>query len=505
MPAQRRPLEPTTQAPAALAGGAPPGLTALAVATRHRVRLNLVPLQRAVFALDVAMIVASVALAWPFRALFPSTSPAPDGGVYLALVLSPFLVALWLALLTLNSVYSQRRLGTGIDEYQGVAKGTVAAGFATSTACYFGDIPLSRGFLLCAFTLGGVLLITERYAVRRWIGWRRTRGRFIHRVLAIGSQRAVVELARVLEREPHLGYEIVGCTVIDPATTSQAGVPAPLVGSVHDVRSTCRRLGVDTVMVAGGAAELDLRQVAWDLEGLDVDMIVVPHLVDVAGPRLQMRPAAGLPLLHVEKPQASRAAAWPKRAFDVVGAAVGLLLISPLLVAVAALIKMEDGGPALYRQTRVGRHGQVFSVWKFRSMSVEAEAMDAQLRAAAGHEGALFKLKDDPRVTRIGRFIRRYSIDELPQLVNVLGGSMSLVGPRPQQQYEVDTYSEAARRRLSVRPGMTGLWQVSGRSHLSWDDAIRLDLYYRDNWSMIGDFAIIAKTVQAVLRKEGAY
>jgi exopolysaccharide biosynthesis polyprenyl glycosylphosphotransferase len=257
-------------------------------------------------------------------------------------------------------------------------------------------------------------------------------------------------------------------------------------------------------MVAGGD-EMELRDIAWALEGQAIDLIVVPHLADVSGSRMKMRPVGGLPLLHVEEPQAIRAGEWPKRVFDVVGALVALVFLGPLMVLVALLIKLADGGPVFYRQPRVGLHGQLFQVWKFRSMTVDAERVDAQLRSQHGYTEGLFKLESDPRVTRIGRFIRRCSIDELPQLFNVIGGTMSLVGPRPHMLIEVETYTDVARRRLAVRPGMTGLWQVSGRSNLSWSDAVRLDLYYRDNWSLVWDIGIILKTVKAVLSRDGAY
>jgi exopolysaccharide biosynthesis polyprenyl glycosylphosphotransferase len=267
------------------------------------------------------------------------------------------------------------------------------------------------------------------------------------------------------------------------------------------------KVGADTVLVTRGAysSSDDLRSIAWDLEGSDIDLVVVPSLTDVAGPRIHMRPVAGLPLLHLEGPQADEAGGLTKRAFDFFGAMCALLVLSPVFLAVAALIKLDDGGPVFYRQSRIGLNGKAFPCLKFRSMSMGAEKRKADLRAEANHDGALWKMQGDPRVTRVGSFLRRFSVDELPQLVNVLRGEMSLVGPRPQQAWEVETYTKAMRRRLLVRPGMTGLWQVSGRSSLPWSEAVRLDLYYVDNWSMVGDLLIIAKTVRAVLFSEGAY
>jgi exopolysaccharide biosynthesis polyprenyl glycosylphosphotransferase len=260
-------------------------------------------------------------------------------------------------------------------------------------------------------------------------------------------------------------------------------------------------------VVAGGAfsTAADVRRVVWALEGSHVDLVVIPSLIDVAGPRIHFRPVAGLPLIHVEPPQAEGAGRWGKRLFDVVGASVVLLLSLPVMLAVVLAIKLDDRGPALFRQERVGRRGQVFPCLKFRSMSTNAEERLLELLEQNLSDGVMFKMRTDPRVTRVGRWIRRFSLDELPQLLNVLRGDMSLVGPRPPLPREVDLYGDDVGRRLLVRPGMTGLWQVSGRSALSWRETVRLDLYYVDNWSMVGDMLILARTLRAVLSPRGAY
>jgi exopolysaccharide biosynthesis polyprenyl glycosylphosphotransferase len=329
----------------------------------------------------------------------------------------------------------------------------------------------------------------------------------VHRVIAVGGPSGTCEVFDSLSRERQAGYQLVGACVPDGVASEPARFPVPILGSVADTRRVCDAVGADTVLVARGgyASAQELRRIAWDLEGSSIDLVVVPSVTDVAGPRIHMRPVAGLPLLHVEQPQAGEAGGISKRVFDVVGALTALLLLSPLMVAVAVLIRLEDRGPVLFVQPRIGRDGRTFGCYKFRSMFVDAERMEQRLRERAGHAGALFKMKDDPRITRIGGFLRRYSVDELPQLVNVVRGDMSLVGPRPQQSWEVATYTDWEHRRLRVRPGMTGLWQVSGRSQLSFDEAIRLDLYYVDNWSLTTDLVIMAKTVQAVVGKTGAY
>jgi exopolysaccharide biosynthesis polyprenyl glycosylphosphotransferase len=281
----------------------------------------------------------------------------------------------------------------------------------------------------------------------------------------------------------------------------------PVLGELDDVRRLALELGVDGVIVAGGSysSAADLRRLGWALQGLELDMLVVPSLTDIAGPRLHMRHVAGLPFVQVEEPQSDRAGGWAKRAFDLVVASILVAVLSPLLALVAVLIRLQDGGPVLYRQRRVGVNGTEFQMNKFRSMVVDAEARLADLATANEYDGVLFKIREDPRVTGIGRFIRKLSLDELPQLFNVLRGEMSLVGPRPPLVNEYEHYEQDTHRRLLVRPGMTGLWQVSGRSDLPWSEAVRLDLYYVDNWSMVIDLVIMIKTVKAVLFSKGAY
>jgi len=220
---------------------------------------------------------------------------------------------------------------------------------------------------------------------------------------------------------------------------------------------------------------------------------------------VRIQPIGGLPLIHVDPPRANDAVRWGKRFFDICGATALLVLASPLLLFAYLRIKFDDGGPAVFSQTRVGQDGHEFTCVKFRTMVPDAEALLPSLKAEIGHDGGLFKMEDDPRITKAGRFLRRYSIDELPQLVNVLRGEMSLVGPRPPLPCEVATYDERARRRLRVRPGLTGLWQVSGRSNLEWEEALRLDLYYVDNWSMLQDIWILIRTLRAVAEADGAY
>jgi exopolysaccharide biosynthesis polyprenyl glycosylphosphotransferase len=248
-----------------------------------------------------------------------------------------------------------------------------------------------------------------------------------------------------------------------------------------------------------------MQALSWDLEGLDVDMVVSPGVTDVAGPRVMVRPVAGLPLLHIDKPRYDGANRFRKAAVDRLGSAAILAVLAPVFVAVAVAIKLDSKGPVFYRATRVGINNTPFLMWKFRSMVQDADSQKSHLKGQNEGAGVLFKMRNDPRVTRVGTFIRRYSIDELPQLLNVLGGTMSLVGPRPPLPDEVEKYDGRVARRMLVKPGMTGLWQVSGRSDLSWEESVRLDLSYVENWSIMQDALILWKTVKAVVAKDGAY
>jgi exopolysaccharide biosynthesis polyprenyl glycosylphosphotransferase len=457
--------------------------------------------------LDVMTITVAVILAWDLRIAFDVFSLSPLGSDPLIAQATPWIIGGWLVALFTQGAYSTRSFGAGPDEWRSVTVASLATAGVVAVACYVLQLPLSRGFFVLAFLIGTPLLLAERYAVRKVVHRMRVRGRLLHRVIAVGGPAGVAEVVDSLRRAQYVGYSVVGACLPEGVDTEPSRLPVPALGSVGDIRRLCHEHAADTVLVTRGGygTSQELRRIGWDLEGSSIDLVVVPSLLDVAGPRIHMRPVAGLPLLHVEEPQAGEAGGLPKRVFDVVLASAALLVLSPVLLVVAALVKLHDGGPVLFRQPRVGREGNTFGMLKFRSMVVDAEQRLEELREQNEFDSVLFKMKDDPRTTPLGKFLRRYSIDELPQLVNVLRGEMSLVGPRPPLSSEVDRYADDVHRRLLVRPGITGLWQVSGRSGLSWDESVRLDLYYVDNWSMTSDLVIIAKTVRAVLRKTGAY
>lgn len=474
-------------------------------ATPARSRLRM--LLGGVFIADLLMLALAVEVAWVARRNLRVWESDIDPTRALSNTVGPWILMLWLVILALHGAYSSRLFGAGVDEFKVVFQASVLTAGSVAMICYLFKFELSRGFLLLVFVVGIPLLLLERYGVRVLLHGARSRGHFQRRAVVVGGPSGINELVGVLHRDRYAGYQIVGACLPENISVHADDLPVPGLGGVQEVRAVCEDIGADAVLVARGgySSSRDLRQIAWDLEATDIELIVVPSLTDVAGPRIHMRPVAGLPLLHLEAPQADAAGGWSKRLFDVVGSLAALVVLSPLMLLVALAIKAEDRGPVFYRQRRVGWRGEDFSCLKFRSMYVDAELIEANLRAEQRHEGALWKMAEDPRVTRVGRVIRRFSLDELPQLFNVLVGQMSLVGPRPQQAWEVETYTDPVRRRLLVRPGMTGLWQVSGRSELSFTEAVRLDLYYVDNWSMLTDLGIILKTVRAVLGSSGAY
>jgi len=328
-------------------------------------------------------------------------------------------------------------------------------------------------------------------------------------VLLLGTHAQVQDLALRLRKDPNAGLQVVGACV--PGGLRQVGMgsdePIPVYGGLTDVHRGLAASGADTIAVTAspGLQGEALRRLSYDLEGTGIDLLVAPALTNVTGTRISIRPVAGLPLLHLDEPELNGVRTLIKGAFDRTAAFLGLLVLLPLLVGLALAVRVTSPGPAIFKQTRVGRGGEEFCVWKFRSMYADAEARLEELRHRNEHDGVLFKVKDDPRVTPLGKQLRKYSLDELPQLVNVLLGQMSLVGPRPPLPSEVSQYVGHTRRRLLVKPGITGLWQVSGRSDLSWEDTVRLDLQYVENWSLGLDLSILARTVLTVVKGSGAY
>jgi exopolysaccharide biosynthesis polyprenyl glycosylphosphotransferase len=417
----------------------------------------------------------------------------------------------WLIALTLNRALEARNLFVGNEEYERVFRTGVGLTAALAIVSFAFDLRLARGYVVVALPLATALGLCVRYLMRHRLHRAWSRGQGMRRVVLVGHEQAVHEMNRQLSRERYHGMAVVGGCLPQLPRHARAvlpGLPA-IYGTFDEVATAVQRAAADTVIVLS-CPELDgsaLRRLAWKLERDDIDLIVASTLVDVAGDRTTIRPVDGLPLMHVEHPRLRGGQRVMKDVFDWVMALVGLVVLLPVLVVLAALIKLTPGGrgPVVFRQVRVGRNGKEFVMYKFRSMFSDAEARLAGLRHLNETGGTLFKMKDDPRVTPFGRVLRKLSLDELPQLVNVLRGHMSLVGPRPPLPHEVNEYPFDMRRRLVVKPGLTGLWQVSGRSNLTWEDSIRLDLRYVENWSFAMDLMILARTVVVLWRTSGAY
>ncbi len=416
----------------------------------------------------------------------------------------------WLLTLSLAQAYESRFLYVGPDEYRRVLVAALALTAGIAFVSYSVHLSLARGYVSVAVTLLAVGDLGGRHLLRKWLHHHRARdGRFMKRVVLVGYERAVANLCRQLSRERYHGVQVVGACLPPhrPRRQRLHDVDIDVLGTFNDVVAAVEASGADAVAILA-CPELDaevLRGLAWQLEKTGTDMFVAPALIDVAGPRTTIRPIDGLPLLHVEHPELAGARRVVKTSFDVLLSVLALIVLAPAMLAVAVAIRLTSKGPALFRQTRVGKAGEPFSLYKFRTMYKGSEARLAEVRALNDNDGVLFKVRQDPRVTSLGRWLRRYSIDELPQLVNVLRGHMSLVGPRPPLPSEVELYAGHVRRRLVVKPGLTGLWQVSGRSDLPWEEAIRLDLRYVENWSLAMDVVILTRTLAAVIKSSGAY
>jgi exopolysaccharide biosynthesis polyprenyl glycosylphosphotransferase len=458
---------------------------------------------RLVIALDAAVILGSALLALYLR--FGDTNESVSGLSYVAL--SILLVPIWFGALVMARAYEMRFMGTGADEFKRVTTGSLRLMAVIAVVAYTFKIDLARGYVAFALPVGTALLLLGRYGQRRWLHFRRRRGDFLRRVIVVGGVDGIHDLAEQLSRHPYTGYKLVGACL--PTPSDAFALPeVPVLGSLTQVMDAVDEANADTVAVATGPgmSPAVLRRMSWEIENTGIDLVVAPALLDVAGPRISVRPVAGLPLLHVEEPELSGVRQALKASVEWLFATAAFLLILPFLGLLLLLVRLDSQGAPLFRQIRVGKGGREFTVYKIRTMRADAESLLDSLREQnEAADGLLFKIREDPRVTRVGKYLRRYSLDELPQLWNVVRGDMALVGPRPPLPGEVAQYEHEVARRLLVRPGITGLWQVSGRSNLSWDDSVRLDLYYIENWSLSLDVMIVWKTFFAIFRKDGAY
>ncbi len=430
----------------------------------------------------------------------------PEGVPGAPLPVAVLLPLVWVLAMTVARAYEPRFLWVGAEEFRRVAHASVLLLATLGTVSWALELMVARGFVVVALPLAAALTLAERYAARRLLHRSRARGLHQQTVLLVGHRSAVADLNRQIDGAAYHGYRVAGCCL--PGGTVTADFDGmPVLGDLTEVAEVVTREEIDTVAVLP-CPELDgpsLRRLGWELETTDAELLLAAAVTEIVGPRVSIRPVCGLPLLHMERPELRGVRRLTKEVFDRTAAVVLLLLLAPVMLTLAAAVRTTSRGPVFFRQERVGRDGRTFPMLKFRSMVAGADRMLTDVAALDDGNGVLFKSRQDPRVTRVGRVLRRYSLDELPQLVNVVRGEMSMVGPRPPLAAEVERYGQDMHRRFLVKPGLTGLWQVSGRSDLSWDDSVRLDVRYVENWSLAFDFMILWKTLGAVRRGSGAY
>ncbi|SEH90989.1 exopolysaccharide biosynthesis polyprenyl glycosylphosphotransferase [Mycolicibacterium rutilum] len=472
--------------------------------------------RRALIATDAVVVVVAMIVAQVVRLGRPESVLNAPTAYYAVFsyysMLSIIVAGIWLGLLAAYRTRSPRIIGAGVEEYRRVFSATLATVGVIAVGLMILRPEYARGYLAVALPLGLLGLLLSRSLCRRVLARKRLKGKCVQNVLAVGDARAVRSLVQSLSRGWWYGYSVVGVCLTGRPSGGTFDVPGvgsiPVLGDEHQVHEAILETSADTVALTttDHLGPEGVRELSWDLDKLGVDLVVSPGVVDVAGPRLTLRPVAGLPLIHVEKPQYSGTKKLQKRAFDVCVSITVLMCALPVMLLAAIAIKLTSKGPVFYRSERIGLDGEPFQMIKFRTMVDGADKqIDSLIHINESAGGVLFKIREDPRVTPIGKLLRRYSIDELPQFINVLRRDMSVVGPRPPLRREVDTYTDQVRRRLLVLPGITGLWQVSGRSDLSWEDSVRLDLSYVENWSITNDLLIAAKTIRTVAVGSGAY
>ena len=493
------PVELTTETPSTT-----PARIGWSTAHNHRDRPHLrrdplrVYATRAVI-WDIVAVTAAAAIGFILRWTIPYNLDISDGTyVFFALVV----VVSWISVLVLRGAYDTRILGIGSEEFKRIVGASAMVFAAIAIVSFALKLDLSRGFVLITFVVGMLLLLTVRWVLRSWLRHERMYGHFLHRTIVIGSGSAQTEIVDMLDRDPVAGFTVVDVIDEPPIDVSESGLDQWL----DEVMARISLEDADTVAVAGSRAleQTVIQRLAWRLEGPRVDLLVAPNIGDVAGPRVTMRMAADLPLLHLDEPHLTGPKRAIKRTLDIVFGFLLLILFLPFMIIAAIGTFATSRGPVLYVQQRVGRGGEMITVAKFRTMYVGA---DKQRHTVIGlpDEKIFERYKSDPRITPFGRILRRWSIDEMPQVFNVLAGNMSLVGPRPVLPEELGLFGDADHRRHLTKPGLTGLWQVSGRKEVDWDERMRMDLEYVENWSPALDLVIVAKTAKVVISGKGAY
>lgn len=419
-------------------------------------------------------------------------------------VAAPVIGLIWLAALGMGGSRSPWTAGAGVEEYRRVIRTSLYVFGGIAIVSYILKAQFARSLFISLLPFGILLLVLERWVARSRLNRARAHNRYLTSCAVVGPTTQARRVIDDLRRHTDAGFSPLAVCPTDAENTLSDldGVPACTTAQLLAAAASTR---FDTVIATEGLPGEYLRNLAWRLEDSSTSLAVTPRVMDIVGPRMHYTDAPGVSLMHVDIPSFSGWKFGVKRAFDITVSIIALILLSPVFLVTAILIKKEDGGPVIFRQERVGRNGEPFIIHKFRSMSVDAEAGIQKLIDDAGGHALFFKLDDDPRMTRIGATLRKYSIDELPQFWTVLRGDMSVVGPRPQMAREVAEYLPSYRRRLLTKPGITGLWQICGRSDLSPEEGMRLDLRYVENWSPILDLTVVAKTVTTIFKSSGAY
>lgn len=419
--------------------------------------------------------------------------------------LASLAIPVWALALARARLYQARFISTRLQEWRRLLNAAgVAVLVVLAASAMVERVSVDRGWAIVS-GLGALVLIgVERELMRRQFGRARRSGRMLREAIIVGANAEGHNLRSTIEADPELGYRFVGFVVTDEDVRNGALDGDAVLGRTEHLESIVETNGVDNVILAGPVLDPPRAKTATrNLVSRGVHVELSPTLPDTSIERVTVHQLGPHPLVYLEPASQEGTSAAAKRVFDVVFASAALLVLAPLLVAVSIAIKIDSRGPVFYRQERVGHSGRLFDVLKFRSMRVDADELRAGLADRNDSSGPLFKMRDDPRVTRVGRFIRRLCIDELPQFWNVVRGDMSVVGPRPALLCETEHWPEELHHRLRVRPGITGMWQIKGADRHSFDEYIRLDLYYVDNWSLLTDLSIVLRTIPSILSRSG--
>jgi exopolysaccharide biosynthesis polyprenyl glycosylphosphotransferase len=459
---------------------------------------------------DVLLINLALPIAYWLRydlQLFRGVDPANNVPYSVYLPMAGLLTVVMILTCRHEGAYDMRRSRSLSRELYGVINATTTAIMLLVVLVFFyRRLFYSRVIFVYAGLMIICFLGAARIARHSTLARMRQAGRGVERVLIVGSGEVGRAVMRNIIAQPELGYRVIGFLDDDPAKASTDIGPIRALGPIEDIPQIIKNNVIDVVMITlPWQYHRKIIRLVGEAERAGVRAAVVPDLFQLSLGGIEIEDINGIPLISIKQSTLTGMNQVIKRVFDLCLAVPAVVLLAPVWPLVALAIRLDSPGPILFRQVRVGRHGRDFTFFKFRSMRLDAEAHLDDLRTLNEASGPLFKIRNDPRLTRVGRFIRRTSLDELPQFINVLRGDMSLVGPRPGLPCEVAQYQEWQRKRLEIQPGLTGLWQVSGRSDLTFDEMVMLDIYYGENWTLGTDVQILVRTIPQIMFGDGAY